>query len=150
MVTGVEIVSNGDGPGEPPTRMYAPDQIRSVLVRLGMRGEDSGDTKPGYNSRQRDRIRLVERFLLKMERRFYVAEEDFGRLGLAGHPEWNAVYRLLQECRLTKEERRPMSGPRKPLVRLSYPANIIRSGENIEDGRRPEVQRFWRQLLNVS
>ena len=150
MVTGVEIVQNGDGPREPPTRMYAPDQIKAVLVRLGMRGEESGDTKPGYNDRQQNRIRLVERFLLKMERRFYVAEEDFGRLGLAVDPEWDSVYGLLRECGMTREERRPMSGPSKPLVRLSYPANVIRSGENTEDGRRPEVQRFWRELLNVS
>ena len=150
MVAGVEVVSNGDRAGEQNDRTYAPDQIRAILVRLGMRGEEAAKTESSYTTRQRERVRLVERFLLKMERRFYVAEEDFGRLGLAGSPEWNAVYRLLRECGMTKEERRPMSGPSRPLVRLSYPANVIRSGENMEDGRRPEVQRFWRELLNVS
>ncbi len=149
MMTGVEIISNGHRAGEPPTRIYAPEQVREVLIRLGMRGEESGETGPKYNDRQRDRIRLVERFLLKMERRFYVAAEDFGRLGLAGSPEWDTVYGLLKECGMTREERRPMSGPSKPLVRLSYPATVIRSGENTEDGRHPEVQRFWQELLNA-
>ncbi|WP_419166793.1 NACHT domain-containing protein [Candidatus Palauibacter sp.] len=150
IVAGVEIMSNGEASGDPPARKYAPDQIRAILVRLGMRGEEPPEAGAKYNDRQRTRIRLVERFLLKMERRFYVAEADFGRLGLAGHPEWTEVYELLKDRGLVRIETPSMSGRPKPLVRLRYPPDLVRSGENIEDGSRPDIQRFWNELLDVT
>ena len=146
MVTGVAIMPNGRV-NPPAEKAYAPDQIRAILVRLGMQGEEGEDTQ-SYAAEQRERIQLLERFLLKMERRFYVAAEDFPQLGLRG-PVWDDVYRLLQEHGITREEQRQVSGPRRPLLRLGYPPDIIRRGENTEDGRRPEIQRFWSELLNV-
>ena len=150
IVTGVEIVLNGDSSGEAPSRLYAPDQVRKILVRLGMKGEDRPATVSEYSDRQQARIRLVERFLLKMERRFYVAEEDFGRLGLGSDPDWDEVYELLKDRRVVRIETPPMSGRPKPLVRLGYPADLIRRGENIDDGSRPAIQRFWQELLDVT
>lgn len=149
IVAGVEIISNGGEPEGLSVRKYAPEQIRAILVALGMRGEERIEPGPEYTDRQQSRIRLVERFLLKMERRFYVAEADFGRLGLAGHPEWPEVYELLKDRGLARIEMAPMSGRPKPLVRLRYPADLIRSGENVEDGSRPSIQRFWKELLGV-
>ena len=149
MLSGIRIVRNGDPGNESAETVYAPDRINAVLIRLGMRGERHGTTEPGYTQRQQERIRLLDRFLLRMQRRFYVAEEDFGRLGLAGEREWHTLYRLLKEYGITEELHRPMSGRNRPLVRLSYPVDLIRSGENTDDRSRPDIHHFWRELLNV-
>ena len=148
MLSGIRIVRNGDPGNEPAETVYAPDRINAVLIRLGMRGEPREATEPRYTEKQEERIGLIERFLLRMQRRFYVAKDDFSRLGLAGDPEWDRLHRLLRQHGITEEHERPMSGRRKSLVRLRYPADLIRSGENTEDGRRPDIQRFWREFLD--
>ena len=147
MVTGIEIVSLEEGGGADPRRQYAPDQIRAVLVQLGMDGGEVEAEGTAYSATQEERIRLLDKFLQKMESRFYVVDEDLRQFGLVNNQEWQCVYDLLKEYGIVREEIRPMSGPRKPLLRLSYPANVIREGERGTGGQVGEVRRFWSALM---
>ena len=40
-----------------------------------------------------------------------------------------------------------MWGPRKPPVRLSNRVDLIRRGENSDNGSPPDLQYFWKELL---
>ena len=57
-----------------------------------------------YSESQFRRIRLLERFLLKMERRYYVSEEDLERFPFVRERNWDVVYKLLREHGVVKEE----------------------------------------------
>lgn len=144
MVKGIVIVDKGTGERK---RYYAPDHIAAVLRRLGMQWPEPENEGEVYDENQVRRIRLLERFLLKMERRYYVTKEDLERFPFVKEQDWDAVYELLQEHEVLREEIRQMSGRPKPLIRLTYPANVIREAEDTRDGRWPNLTSFWKKLL---
>ena len=141
------IVVTGDGVDEPETTYYAPQDIASILVKLGMESSGGVPAAPTWTSQQRDRKRVLERFLAQMERRFYVAKETLDRLSVVRESEWPEVRRLLEHHRLLREEHRQMSGRPKPLIRLTVPPNVIRQGEDANNTAHDGVSRFWEDLL---
>ena len=144
MVRGIVIVEEGSEEGR---RYYAPEHIAAVLRRLGMQWPEPEEDEEVYDEEDVRRIRLLERFLLKMERRYYVSKEDLERFPFSREGDWNAVYGLLQKHGVVREEIRQMSGRPKPLTRLTYPANVIREAEDTRDGRWPRLSSFWEELL---
>ena len=72
-------------------RYYAPDHIASVLRKLGMQWREEEEEEEMYSESQFRRIRLLERFLLKMERRYYVSEEDLERFPFVRERNWEST-----------------------------------------------------------
>lgn len=142
IVKGIVVTENGiDEP------YYAPRDIARILVKLGMESTGQPAAGPTLTTRQVQRKRVLERFLVQMERRFYVATEALERLSVAREPEWPEVRRLLEHHQLLTEMHKQMSGRPKPLIRLTVPPHVIRQGEDatsVADGR---VSRFWEDLL---
>ena len=147
MVTSIVIV---EGEAQDRRRYYAPDHIASVLRKLGMQWQEEEDEEEMYGESQLRRIRLLERFLLKMERRYYVSKEDLERFPFVRERDWDVVYKLLREHGVVGEEVKQMSGRPKPLMRLNYPAEVIRAAENTKGVRRPKLTMFWKELLAYS
>ena len=141
------IVVTGNGIDEPETTYYAPRDIASILVRLGMESSGGAAVVPTLTSQQRERKRVLERFLVQMERRFYVARETLDRLSVARESEWPEVRQLLEHHQLLGEEHRQMSGRPKPLIRLTVPPSVIRQGEDATNTTHDGVSRFWEDLL---
>ena len=141
------IVVAGNGMDQAETVYYAPQDIARILVTLGMESGGRSLDGPTLTVQQVDRKRVLERFLLQMERRFYVAKETLERLSVAREPEWPEVRRLLEHHQLLREEHRQMSGRPKPLVRLAVPPHVIRQGEDATNAAHGDVARFWQDLL---
>ena len=138
------IVVTGNGINEP---YYAPRDIASILVKLGMESTGQVTVPPSLTLQQRERKRVLERFLVQMERRFYVAKEVLDQLSVARESEWPEVRRLLEHHQLLREEHRQMSGRPKPLIRLTVPPKVIRQGEDATNTTHDGVSRFWKDLL---
>ncbi len=144
MVTGIALAGNGV---EEPEKTYSPRDIATILGELGMEHGAEPAVGPTLTSEQKGRKRVLERFLVQMERRFHVAREAMERLSVAKEPEWPEVLRLLKRHELLREEHRQMSGRPKPLIRLTVPPKLIREGEDTSDRRHAGVAAFWRDLL---
>ena len=149
IVRGIVVVD--DSSGEAVTDViYAPDRINSILGELGVElpEEEEDQVQWGYTAAQRRRIKILENFLGKMKQRFRLSRDDLARLRVVKEEEWGTVYDLLETHGLLKEERRGMSGRPKLLIRLAYPPDIIRMGEDTSDGSRAKLTAFWRDLLD--
>ena len=138
------IVVTGNGINEP---YYAPRDIASILEKLGMESTGQVTVPPSLTLQQRERKRVLERFLVQMERRFYVAKEVLDRLSVARESEWPEVRGLLEHHQLLREEHRQMSGRPKLLIRLTVPPKVIRQGEDATNSAHGDVSRFWEDLL---
>lgn len=142
IVKGIVVTENGID-----EQYYAPRDIAGILVKLGMESTGQPAAGPTLTSQQVERKRVLERFLVQMERRFYVASETLERLSVAREPEWPEVQRLLEDHQLLTEVHKRMSGRPKPLIRLSVPPHVIRQGEDATSVADDRVSRFWEDLL---
>ena len=129
---------------------YAPDDVRAFLQQMGMQGDRDGIADPAlrYSVDQRRRIEIVAKFLNKMERLRGVAREDITRFRFARGREWDFVYDRLEHHGLLKEEYRNRAGRRKAHIRLAYPPDVVRRGENTTDRSRPRVTSFWEDIVD--
>ena len=129
--------------------VYAPERIVSILHELGMEAPDTETPAEGwgYSELQKRRLETLDRFLGKMKQRYQLAKEDLERLRVAKEEEWGIVHDLLERHGLLKEEMKQMSGRPKPLIRLVYPPDVIRMGEDTTDTSRPRLTAFWEDLL---
>lgn len=128
-------------------KYFAPDSVRAILAKLGA-DVDTGAAAAGYTSTQRERIDLLEGFLHKMERRFYVSEDDLAKFSTTRAAQWEQLRRLLEKHALLTKQSVQKAGPHELLLRLSHPPKVIRSGEDTRDQSRPDVTAFWRELLD--
>jgi len=95
IVKGIVVTENGiDEP------YYAPRDIARILVKLGMESTGQSAAGPTLTTRQVQRKRVLERFLVQMERRFYVATESLEKLSVARDPAGPEVRRLLEHHQL--------------------------------------------------
>lgn len=149
LVKGIAVVNEGIEHDSETNLVYAPERITSILCQLGMerprREEPEEDW--AYLAVQKGRIATLERFLGKMAQRYQLAKDDLERLSVTNEENWDLVYCLLERHGLLKEEMRQMSGRPKPLIRLAYPPDVIRMGEDLTDVRRPKLTEFWKELL---
>ena len=99
--------------------------------------------EPGYTEEQKRRIALVDLFVYKMETRYHVAKGRFDDL-LPDSAEWRALRELLRKHQLVTESHKPKGS----VIRLAYPPDIIRGGEDTSDDSRPRLTAFWRELLD--
>jgi len=145
----VQGIRVGTGDEEFPKGDYfAPGDVHGILSKLGM--ESTSESKPTrYTSAQQHRIRLLNRFLHKMDRRFYVSEADLGRFSTTRDLDWQNIHELLKEHRLLIEQSVQKAGHNDKLLRLSHPPDVIRAGEDTRDKSRPELSAFWHNLLNL-
>lgn len=125
---------------------FAPESIRAILARLGA-DVDTSVAAPRYTAAQQARIDLLARFLQKMERRFYVSEDDLAKFSTTRAAQWPELRRMLEEHGLLTKQSVRRAGPHKPLLRLSHPPKIIRAGEDTRDRSRYDVTAFWKSLL---
>lgn len=131
-----------------PGRYFAPGDVRTALAELGVPLPTDATAPSGYSGDVKERIHVLERFLQKMERRFYASEEDIASFGFVRSPEWSMVSEFLSQHGLVVDEFKQKSGPKEALKRLAYPPEVIRRGEDVEDGSLPrEVRAFWRDLI---
>lgn len=141
------LIVRGEETALPVGRVFSPDEIAAVLVHLGMPVPPQSTHATARDPVVLKKITVLERFVHKMERRFYASHEDIERFPFANTPEWEAVKRLLERHSLLQEHFVAKSGPNAPLVRLAYPPEIIRRGEDPRDGSVPDaVREFWREL----
>lgn len=132
----------------PGGEYFAPGDVYGILRELGM--EATSESEPTrYTPAQQRRIRLLDQFLHKMGRRFYVSENDLERFSTTHRRDWPNIRRLLEEHSLLIEQSVQKSGPSDRLLRLSHPPDIIRAGEDTRDKSRQEVSAFWRSLLDL-
>ena len=146
MVRGIVVAGKGINGAD--TRHYSPRDIVEILAKLGMEPDRRPAVAPVLTPQQVERKRVLERFLVQMERRFYVAKEALGQLSVAREAEWPVVRRLLERHQLLREERRQMSGRPKSLIRLAVPPKVLREGEDTSNVRHAAVASFWRDLLD--
>ncbi len=149
VMRGIVVVDSEEDGDEGASIVYSPDRIARILCELGMEcdGGEEEETRWVYTAAQRRRIEILEIFLGKMKQRFYMSKEDLIRLRVVKEAEWGVVYDLLESHALLKEEMKQMSGRQKPLVRLAYPPDVIRMGEDTNDRSRPKITAFWEELL---
>ena len=149
LVKGIAVVNEGIEHDSETNLVYAPERITSILCQLGMERprKEEPEEDWAYLEVQKGRIATLERFLGKMAQRYRLAKDDLERLGVTNEENWDLVYCLLERHGLLKEEMRQMSGRPKPLIRLAYPPDVIRMGENLTDVRRPKLTAFWKELL---
>ncbi len=149
LVKGIAVINEEMEHDSGTNVVYAPERITSILCNLGMErpSREEPEEDWGYLEMQRGRIATLERFLGKMKQRFQLAKDDLERLGVTNEENWDLVYCLLERHGLLKEEMRQMSGRPKPLIRLAYPPDVIRMGEDMTDVRRPNLTAFWKELL---
>ncbi|HXI64831.1 MAG TPA: NACHT domain-containing protein [Gemmatimonadales bacterium] len=130
---------------------YSPEDIERILAKVGMKFAKHPSIEPaagGYAPAVQRRVDILNRFMLKMERRFYASADDIGKFSFATGPDWEVVRGLLKSHQLLKEEFIEKRGPREPLVRLAVPPAILRRGENVSDRSVPDaVKDFWRDLV---
>ncbi len=143
------LTVRGEQSDVPTGKVFAPEDIVKVLVRIGM---DPPHEEIGILRRSSEveaRIDVLERFVNKMARRFYASYEDIDRFPFAQGRPWKEVLALLNEHGLLEEHSVAKSGPPIPLVRLSVPPEIIRRGEDPTDPTVPaSVRAFWVDLLS--
>jgi hypothetical protein len=120
-----------------------------VLQHLGVDIRLSPDEEvDGYSDDIQARVDTLDRFLKKMERRFYASEEDIAHFPFTRKSEWTDVRALLERHNLLERHYIEKSGPREPLVRLSVPPDVLRRGEKQSDPSLPtSVASFWREFL---
>ena len=149
LVRGIAVVKHNADDKLETNVVYAPERIRKILWELGMERptEPAQEEEWGYKEAQRRRIETLERFLGKMKQRYQLAKDDLARLGVAKEDDWGVVYSLLERHELIVEETKQMSGRPKPLIRLAYPPDIIRMGEDTTNVSRPKLTAFWKDLL---
>jgi hypothetical protein len=132
-------------------RLFAPHEIEAVLGRLGVAIGRAPDESERYSDAARDRISLLDRFLRKMERRFYASEEDLAGFPFTREIAWSEVRALLEKHELLEQHYVQKSGPKQPLLKLRVPPETLRRGENLIDASVPvEVRTFWKELLGPS
>ena len=137
----------GAAEGIPTGQIFAPGDVAAVLAHLGAETATSAEVT-AYSRPARGRIELLERFLLKMERRFHLSEDDLGRFHFTKLPAWSGVRKMLERHQLLVAELVQSSGPRKTLLRLNVPPELIRRGQDPADRGVPEaVHALWRDLV---
>ena len=138
-----------DAGTESGAEYYAPEHIETLLRKMGMRGVDvdTVDSELRSNEVQDRRVRLVQRFLHKMQRLYRVDRDEITSLSFAKGDDWEFVYAKLVEHGMVTTETRPISGRPRVFLRLAYPPDVIRRGENTNDRSRPGVTAFWQALL---
>jgi len=130
-----------------PGRVYSPDEVADIFRSLGAKIAKP-TAQRARSSRVERRIEIVDRFVRKMERRFYASEDDIERFPFTNDHEWKTVKEALRRNGLLEEHVLDKSGPRQPLIRLAVPPHVLRRGENIGDRSLPdEVRAFWKDLL---
>ena len=142
------LVVLGDTPRLPTGHLFAPEDIAMVMASMGVKVAQPLGGKRLYSQTVQKRIELLGRFIRKMERRFYVTEEDAKSFPFARDREWGMVWDLMQDHGLLERLILPKSGPRQPLIRLSVPPDVLRKGEATNDPTVPaKVAGFWKSLL---
>lgn len=145
-VQGIRIAAGDED--FPKGEYFAPGDVHAILRKLGMETA-AGPGPTRYTHAQLRRIRLLERFLHKMDRRFYVSEDDLDRFSTTSEPDWPTLRDLLEGHHLLIKQSVKKSGPSDKLLRLSHPPSIIRAGEDTRDQSRADVSAFWRSLLDL-
>ena len=130
-------------------RYFAPREIATVLKKLGVSSPPEEEVAEApYPPQIQKKIEILDRFLRKMERRYYASEEDIAGWPFTGGKVWDEVVRKLEQHSLLAWELVDKSGPREPLVKLTVPPAIVREGENLTDMAVPtDVRQFWSDLL---
>ena len=136
-ITGIAVSHNGES-----REYYAPSEIKKFLEEMGVAVAPPPD-EFGYTDAQKRRIALMDKFVYKMERRYHVATERFESL-LPASAEWGSLRDLLRKHELLEE----IPKPKGSVIRLAYPPDIIRRGEDLTDPSRPQLTAFWVELLD--
>lgn len=144
------LTVRGENDDLPAGRIFAPHDVSRVLSYLGVT-VPTGTEGRRYSKKVQRRVSVLDRFLRKMERRFYVSDEDMSHFPFSREREWSEVIKLLDECQLIERQFIDKSGPREALMRLRVPPEILRRGEDLSDPSAPaQVIEFWGRLLEVS
>lgn len=136
-IKGIAVSDNGES-----REYFAPSEIGRFLKEMGVAVpvQEEGSV---YTDEQRRRIALMDKFVYKMETRYHVAKAQFDRL-LPDGDDWRTLRKLLGKHGLLKEIHKPKGS----VIRLAYPPEIIRKGEDISDTSRPRLTAFWQELLD--
>lgn len=145
-LNGVEIVSPVDGVDQ-LGRIFAPDQLRRILRAMGGSLEvDTASEK--YSPDVQERVDVADRFLRKMERRFYASDNDIQRFPFASGHAWEKVWEQLEGNGLIESVVIAKRGRNEPMRRLSVPPDIVRKGEDPSAAVPANVKMFWQGILN--
>lgn len=144
------ILNGGHVPGVPIGETYEPDHVRAVLRAIGVVIPDKVTTPTGYSPSLAERVRLLDRFLRKMERRYFASEDDIKRFSFASGKDWEAVWEFLETSNLIEGVQVQKSGRAEPLIKLSVPPEIIRRGEDTSAEVPGRVREFWSNLRSTA
>jgi hypothetical protein len=142
------LLIGGDADAPSGRRVFDPDEITEILRKLGVKRPPTDPKRKGRSPRAEKRSELVDRFLRKMEQRFYASEEDIAKFSFTADHEWQHVREMLERHGLVEEHYVQKSGPKEPLIRLAVPPEVLRRGQNAADiGVPAPVRAFWHDLL---
>ncbi len=141
----------GNLPDTPMGHLYSPEDLSLAFSRMGATIGENEPTLYHYSERSQKMIETLDRFIRRMERNFYISEEDLQSLPYAQKAEWQDVWALLRKHALLEDQIGPKSGRRMPLIRLSVPPVVLRNGESRRDPSLPQnVVDFWREMLEMT
>lgn len=133
--------------------IYEPNIIDEYLRKIGAE-------LTGYEKRKEldiepidiEIVNLFERLLRHLERNYYARIHDtFQRRLFFDHPKWEALEEILQKNDLIEYPTKQISGHRQDLVRLSYPPDLIRRGQDEKAQNTPEnIKKFWKELYSFN
>jgi uncharacterized protein YjbI with pentapeptide repeats len=125
---------------------YDPAQVRKILEKVGSRppAVDIVELTPS----QQKCVDILERFLKKMERNFYLGEDLEIAWGLARLPEWEEIKALLYKHSLLERKKVPRRGPKGELPVLTRTPEQIRLGQSSPSHSDSRVAAFWRDIYS--
>lgn len=144
-VSGIDVTGQRRD-GLPYGRVFKPDQILVVLEAIGV-AVSRTEGGEEYSPEVADRIEKLDRFLMKMQRRFRISEQELRDYPFTASGSWEQVWRLLRECGLVSAEVITKSGPKEELWRLTVLPDLIRQGESRSERVSHNVRELWTRLL---
>ncbi len=140
------LIDGGHLEGVPLGETYQPDHVRMAVGKIGgnlQSGEVLAEQVPNDVS---ERLRIVDRFLRKMERRYFASEDDIKNFPFASGREWDRVWDLLERHDLIEPVFVTKSGSADPLFKLTVPPDILRRGESSRSDVPGRVRQFWAEV----
>lgn len=133
-------------------RIGDPAQIADILRSLGatVKGYEASGAPvqtPIQTPTARRRIGLLDRFLRYADRTFYMSRKEQRLRSVFGAHDWRDVEKLLYAHHLVEDVVIEKSGPHEEMIRLRFPPDIIRQGENPRANVPVEIREFWEALV---
>jgi hypothetical protein len=151
-IAGLEPGQNVGSVHHPSTgEVYAPQDVRKILERLGMPTPTPDAVPPSatYSAEAQVLIQLLQHVARAYRRTNVLYEADDHLKQVFQSPHWPRLKQLLINHGIVSEEIRGVSGPRAPRFRLRVALDDLLRGQTATDGMQGPVAELWQELRTV-